>query len=257
MKKVRRKSVNNGDIYLQSRLQKSISNTTENFELMKFRTGTNYALFCLTNDLKWYLKRIGGMKNANKAIMTNYIETIAKILAPLTPHLCEEMWQMLGNKRFISLESWPKYDANLINDEAELSESMLRQIIDDIEEIKKMTKIKPKKVTLFVAENWKFRVYQAVLRNKDKGINEITKEIMTGDTKLYGNATVLFIQSLYKKLNELKPVVPRIKQMQILNESRKFLENELKCKIEIIDAEKTTNPKAKSSSPQKFGIYLE
>jgi hypothetical protein len=100
-------------------------------------------------------------------------------------------------------------------------------------------------------------VYQAVLRNKDKGINEITKEIMTGDTKLYGNATVLFTQSLYKKLNELKPVVPRIKQMQILNESRKFLENELKCKIEIIDAEKTTNPKAKSSSPQKFGIYLE
>jgi leucyl-tRNA synthetase len=36
------------------------------------------------------------------------------ILAPFTPHIAEEMWNLLGNKDSLSAEAWPQYDENFI-----------------------------------------------------------------------------------------------------------------------------------------------
>jgi len=42
-------------------------------------------------------------------------ETFLKILAPLAPHITEELWQsVLKHKKSIHLESWPKYDPALL-----------------------------------------------------------------------------------------------------------------------------------------------
>ncbi|MEM7819556.1 MAG: leucine--tRNA ligase [Candidatus Aenigmatarchaeota archaeon] len=256
LKRMECKNIRNIDLYLQSKMQKNITYATKNFEIMKFRSAIQYALFDCINDLKWYIKRVG-LKNANRKIVKDSIKNIVKMLSPITPHLCEELWCMLGNNKFISTEQWPKPDETLINEEAELSEELIKRTINDIIEIKKLAKIKPKKISLFVAEDWKFKLYQFVLKNKNKNINEITDEIMRSDMKIYGKATVMFIQSLYKNINEIKPILSRNKQFQILNECKKFLEDETKCKIEVLDSEKSENPKAKSATPQKFGIYLE
>jgi leucyl-tRNA synthetase len=37
-------------------------------------------------------------------------------LAPFAPHLSEEIWHLLGNKTFISIEGWPKFDKKIIDD---------------------------------------------------------------------------------------------------------------------------------------------
>jgi len=45
------------------------------------------------------------------------IERILKLLSPFTPHLCEELWSLIGNKESILLEKWPEADHNLIKEE--------------------------------------------------------------------------------------------------------------------------------------------
>jgi leucyl-tRNA synthetase len=45
------------------------------------------------------------------------IERILKLLSPFTPHLCEELWSLMGNKESILNEKWPEADANLIKEE--------------------------------------------------------------------------------------------------------------------------------------------
>jgi leucyl-tRNA synthetase len=257
LKKAKSKEIRNIDLYLQSRIQKNIQRAGEAYESMNFRTASHYAVFDSINELKWYMKRVGDIKNANKRIVTEAMKNIILMLSPLTPHLCEELWHMLGNKKMLIIQKWPIYNVNFINEEAELSEEIIKQTLTDVEEIKKITKIEPRKVTVFVAENWKFRVYQTVLRNKERSINDITNEIMNSDMNIYGKATIMFIQNLYKKINELKPVLPRTRQFNILNESSEFLKKELGTRIEITDAEKTGNAKSKSATPQRFGILLE
>jgi leucyl-tRNA synthetase len=45
------------------------------------------------------------------------IERVIKLLSPFTPHLCEELWSIMGNKDSILLEKWPEEDSNLIKEE--------------------------------------------------------------------------------------------------------------------------------------------
>ncbi len=43
------------------------------------------------------------------------------MLAPITPHVAEELWEKLGYKNTVSYEAWPAYDeAKLIDDEVEI-----------------------------------------------------------------------------------------------------------------------------------------
>src|SRR5262249_9299488 len=45
------------------------------------------------------------------------METFALLLAPMAPHLAEELWQILGHERTLAFEPWPGYDPALLKDE--------------------------------------------------------------------------------------------------------------------------------------------
>ncbi len=38
------------------------------------------------------------------------VETFVKLLSPMAPHLCEELWQRLGHRESLAYEPWPSYD---------------------------------------------------------------------------------------------------------------------------------------------------
>ena len=45
------------------------------------------------------------------------MKTFALLLAPMAPHLAEELWQILGHEQTLAYEPWPRYDAALLKDE--------------------------------------------------------------------------------------------------------------------------------------------
>jgi leucyl-tRNA synthetase len=45
------------------------------------------------------------------------METFTLVLAPMAPHLAEELWQILGHEQTLSYEPWPGYDPALLKDE--------------------------------------------------------------------------------------------------------------------------------------------
>lgn len=42
---------------------------------------------------------------------------LALMLAPLAPHIAEEIWQNCGGSESVHLQAWPKYDPNLVKDD--------------------------------------------------------------------------------------------------------------------------------------------
>ena len=254
LKKAKITKERNIDLYLKSIINRQIEAVGSNYEQLRFRTSVQHALFSTTNALKWYVKRCGGVKNANGKLLREALSAIVSMLTPVIPHAAEEMNALLGKKGFAALSEWPKVDKKSINEEAEKSETFVASVIDDFEQIKKIIKTEPRGLTLFIAEDWKFEVYDHVLKNKEKPINEITKEIMA--TKRYSDSTVAFIQSLYKKKGELSPIIDRDKQISILNEAKEFVEDETKCKVSIISG-KSDHKKAQQASPIKPGMLVE
>ena len=81
------------------------------------------------------------------------LESFIKLLSPICPHMSEELWRKLGNSSLISLESWPKADESKINPEIEKQEQILRNAVNDINNIIKLVKEKksiiPNKIYLY------------------------------------------------------------------------------------------------------------
>lgn len=51
-----------------------------------------------------------------------FAEGIVKVLSPVAPHICEEIWQILGHDNTIAFESWPTYDeSKCVDNEVEIA----------------------------------------------------------------------------------------------------------------------------------------
>ena len=45
-----------------------------------------------------------------ESVYRPYMENFVKLLYPICPHFCEEIWEFLGHDNTITYESWPTYD---------------------------------------------------------------------------------------------------------------------------------------------------
>jgi len=82
-------------------LHETIKKVGEDIEAFKFNTVVS-ALMILLNQIE------------NKKISKETKETFLKLLAPLTPHIAEELWHELGNESSIHTSAWPEFDVTLV-----------------------------------------------------------------------------------------------------------------------------------------------
>ena len=87
---------------VERELHKTIKKVGEDLEAMKFNTAIA-AMMEFVN----VVYRVG-------AITPDQAGRLALILAPVAPHLGEELWRRLGHENSLAWEAWPTYDASLI-----------------------------------------------------------------------------------------------------------------------------------------------
>ena len=119
-------------------LQNCVKGATDNYEVMRFRSGIQYAIFQLLNELQYYMQRCGGIKNCNKLVLKESIITVVKLIAPFTPHLSEELWEELGCKGFVSVADWPTFDQSKIDKAAMDMENILKKMQEDLVQVIKL-----------------------------------------------------------------------------------------------------------------------
>ncbi len=83
---------------LESSFHKTIKKVTYDIDDMKFNTAIA-AMMSLTNEIY-----------ENGSLTSDELKTFVTLLCPFAPHLCEEIWEQLGGKGFLSLAKWPEYD---------------------------------------------------------------------------------------------------------------------------------------------------
>lgn len=89
---------------LARQMHRTIKKVGEDIEGLRFNTAIA-ELIKLNNELT-------GMP----AIPRKLAETLTLMLAPLAPHLAEELWQRLGHDKSLAREPWPKYDPAMLQE---------------------------------------------------------------------------------------------------------------------------------------------
>ena len=86
-----------------------------------------------------------------------------RMMAPITPHIAEEVWESLGNEDFVSIAPYPEAIGEDIDIVAEVAESYLGEVMADVNEILKVTGIALKRIILYTTPQWKRDVLDLAL----------------------------------------------------------------------------------------------
>ena len=87
----------------------TVKKVTEDYENLHFNTAISQLMVFINEAYKV------------DALPYEYIEGFVQLLAPIAPHIGEELWSILGNEDGISYAPWPTYDeAALVEDEVEV-----------------------------------------------------------------------------------------------------------------------------------------
>ncbi|MGM9971816.1 MAG: leucine--tRNA ligase [Anaeroplasmataceae bacterium] len=76
----------------------TVKKVSSDFDSLNFNTAISQLMIFLNEATK-----------ADK-IYIGFVEGFVKLLSPIAPHICEEMWSMLGHNSTIAYEAWPTYD---------------------------------------------------------------------------------------------------------------------------------------------------
>ncbi|WP_419791785.1 leucine--tRNA ligase [Staphylococcus chromogenes] len=87
---------------LEKSYHQTVKKVTEDFESLNFNTAISQLMVFINDCYK-----------AEK-INQSYIEGFVKMLAPIAPHIGEELWSILGHEGTITYQPWPSYDTELL-----------------------------------------------------------------------------------------------------------------------------------------------
>jgi leucyl-tRNA synthetase len=97
---------------LNTVMHNSIKVATRDLERFHFNTAIS-RIMELVNALYRYT---GDVKNSdyNTKLLSTALNNLILLLAPFTPHLSEEMWEMLGGAPSVFDQKWPSYDESAL-----------------------------------------------------------------------------------------------------------------------------------------------
>ncbi|MBF2287786.1 leucine--tRNA ligase [Staphylococcus haemolyticus] len=98
------KIVENNDNGLDKVYNQTVKKVTEDFNTLNFNTAISQLMVFINDCYK------------AETIYQPYAEGFVKMLAPIAPHIGEELWDRLGNEDTITYQPWPTYDESLLVD---------------------------------------------------------------------------------------------------------------------------------------------
>ncbi|KSU64051.1 leucine--tRNA ligase [[Bacillus] enclensis] len=87
----------------------TVKKVTEDYEGLRFNTGISQLMVFINEAYK------------AKTLPKAYVEGFVKLLAPIAPHMTEELWAKLGHEDSITYVEWPSFDeSKLVDNEVEI-----------------------------------------------------------------------------------------------------------------------------------------
>ncbi len=99
--------MNNG--HLDKVYNQTVKKVTADYEQLHFNTAISQLMVFINEAYK------------EKVLFADYVAGFVQLLAPIAPHMMEEIWEKLGHHESLTYASWPTFDASkLVDDTTEV-----------------------------------------------------------------------------------------------------------------------------------------
>ena len=251
------------DGWLDARTQSRLARLRTYMDEYDVRSYANEVYFEIPQDLRWYAKRGGRSRSA----VRKALETWVTLMAPVTPHVAEELWESLGNERFVSVRQIPE---GRVTDEVlmeEAKEKLVEGLMTDVSEILKVTGVKPAKMVVMTAPGWKRDMLAEALA-QPKGKVDISSLIKSAMAKAPGakKEVPAYAKELASELarcseQDRKAMSLGVDELAVLKGASAFLGGMFESEVLIFTADDSDryDPKgrARFARPGRPAVYIE
>ncbi len=246
-----------------SRVNTIVQSCTDFIENHKLRDYAIYATSEMTRTINQYLRRTEVPKEEREGTMAYICDIWVRLMAPMTPHISEELWSKMKREGYVSLAEWPKSDKKLIDSDVEMAHEVVEGTLHDIREIMKLLKgKKATKVHVYVAPQWMFDAMNGIREaNLPLVVGDIMKYLMSNpDFRQHGKAVKSIVDRIAKENGFWDHSVSAKDEMNVLKDSVGFLASEVGLEVIIHASEKPDydpQNKARYALPGRVSLFIE
>ncbi len=255
------KDVKNGgldawDELMEYRLNSTIRNVTHELAELMIRDAIN-SIIRFINQLSAYKKGI-----VEKELYDRSVDSLMLMLAPIVPHMAEEINQHRGSAEFASLRMWPGYDEEMLGEVTEFKWDMLDAVIEDIKDILVIIgKEEVEGIKLFTADSWKYRfvdIFREEFR-KTKNFGEIMSRMMREEKLRKHGKTINRMIAQFLKKPSLAPdiLLDSESEFEFFDLVKIILEKRFNCPVAVEFEGTTQEKKAGKALPGKPAIIIQ
>ena len=253
------------DAWLMSRFNTHLNGIRKAMDKYDLRQMTTIVYFDMYNDIKWYSRRGGSNSDTIRQALRIWIQA----MMPVTPHTAEELWESAGFDGLVSAEQLPEADPAMISASSEYGENLIRDIMSDITEIRKIAKVEPSRIVLYTSAEWKREVMRKGARMLEEGkltVPDLTKACMADEAiKRNGKAASELAKKVAvefpRSTPEAKRPVYETDEFALLTGAREFLAEETGLQVDVLSADEPDvydpQKKARAAAPGRPAILLE
>jgi leucyl-tRNA synthetase len=249
--------------WILSKVNSLVANATDYLENFKIRDYAITATTTISRAINQYMKHGSIPEKERDSTLAYVCDKWIRLMAPMTPHACEEVWSKMGKEGYVSLAPWPEVDEKLIDSDLEMALEVVDSTIRDIREIMNLIKDqKPAKAHLYVAPQWMFAAMNKI-RDDDipLRVNEIMKALMSEkEFKKHGKQVKAIINRISKENGLWQHSVTAEDEYTILHDSADYIGSELDVEVFVYPAENPSydpQNKARFALPGRVSIFLE
>jgi leucyl-tRNA synthetase len=183
------------------------------------------------------------------AVFERGLDVAVRLLAPVAPHLAEELWETLGRDGFVAEAEWPT--ASVDRDTVEKRRRLVANTREDVRDIVEVAGIEdPERIDVVVAPDWK---YDALSIAIDSDADNLISELMAEDhIRERGDDAASYGQDLQANREALRETLDGDAEYDALRAAAWLIEREFDAPVRVeraADADEGVVSKAEPGRP--------
>jgi leucyl-tRNA synthetase len=223
----------------------------EELNLRRYLQLSFYEVFNILQDFGKYSEDKNDLLEVYKILFPDWI----KILSITMPHLCEELWEKMGNSVFVSKTPWTDFNRNYVDNDLEREFEFIHDVVEDILNILKI--VKPGNfadIYLYTAPEWKKEVYE-IVRSKKGDLKKVIEECKFSNSLMKNKNLISFVKSQIKDRIWEKDKIS-LQEGLVLEEYKDFIEKRVSSRIHI-NSDYDPKKRLEKAVPFKPAIYVD
>jgi leucyl-tRNA synthetase len=235
--------------YVESETDAAVAVATPEYDDLTFNTALREV-----QELVGTLRQYREHTAIDPDVYERGLSVALRLLAPVTPHIAEELWDELGREGFVVDAAWP--DTETDREAAEQRRRLVENTREDVREISDVAGIaEPERIDIVITPAWKHEALRVALESDaDNLVGELMQH---DDIKRHGEAAADYGKDLEAEREALTEPLDPEREHAALRAAAWLLEREFDAEVRVLAAAEAPEDVAAKTEPGRPAIDIE